>query len=262
MGRETEAWPLRHAGCAGVEVKPEIRSQKSEVACADDFNRKGFEIFKGVIPSPRCDELATELSVRFQIKQGSNKSKIGGVRNLLQTTKLVAELAACTEFTDLFQTISGQNHFPVRAIFFDKTAETNWLVPWHQDLAIAVMERIETPGFGGWSIKDEVVHVHPPREILESMVTMRLHLDDCDAANGALKAVPESHQHGKLTSDEIIEWAKQPPFVCEVSKGDVLLMRPLLLHASSPTKNPSHRRILHIEYATQELPNGLQWLHH
>jgi len=140
-------------------------------------------------------------------------------------------------------------------------AEINWLVPWHQDLAIAVAGRIETPGFTGWSVKDEVLHVHPPRQILETMVTVRLHLDDCYADNGALKIIPGTHRHGKLGAADIPKWtANGEPTVCEMSKGDGLLMRPLLLHSSSPAESPKHRRVLHIEYATEELPNGLKWL--
>jgi hypothetical protein len=45
----------------------------------------------------------------------------------------------------------------------------------------------------------------------------------------------------------------------DLPRGGVLLMRPLLLHASSASQVPRHRRVLHIEWAAQELPGGLQW---
>ena len=150
--------------------------------------------------------------------------------------------------------------FPVRALFFDKTADANWRVAWHQDVTIAIVEKIETAEFEGWSIKEEIVHVQPARRILEGMVTIRLHLDDCGADNGALKVIPGSHPHGKLNAAQIREWTlNENTFICEASKGGALLMRPLLLHSSSPSQNPLHRRVLHIEYATDELPNGLKW---
>jgi ectoine hydroxylase-related dioxygenase (phytanoyl-CoA dioxygenase family) len=92
------------------------------------------------------------------------------------------------------------------------------------------------------------------------MVTVRLHLDDCNADNGALKVIPGSHQSGKLDAAEISRRAQENQVViCEVGQGGALLMRPLILHSSSPANNPSHRRVLHIEYATGELPNGLKW---
>ena len=36
-------------------------------------------------------------------------------------------------------------------------------------------------------------------------------------------------------------------------------MRPLLLHASSPSQLPNHRRVIHIDFAAITLPNGLRW---
>ena len=180
---------------------------------------------------------------------------------MLHTNPRVSQFATSAKLVSLLKSVTGLSAFPVRVIFFDKNPEANWLVPWHQDLAIAVAERIETPGFTGWSVKDEALHVHPPREILESMVTVRLHLDDSEASNGALKFLPETHRHGKLGTAEISKWTTNgEPVVCELLKGDALLMRPLLLHASAPAEDPRHRRVLHIEYATQELPNGLRWV--
>ena len=241
-------------------MKLEARSQKSAADCAATFSCDGFEIFDEVISCWRCDELAAELSSLFQTQQGNSKSKIGGIRNLLQTSQQVAELANGAALAGLCRTVLGQIAFPVRALFFDKTSDSNWRVPWHQDLSIAVAERVETAGFDGWSVKEGVVHVQPPCEILEGMVTIRLHLDDCDAANGALRVLPGSHAQGRLNAAQITKWAdKTPVMMCEVRKGGALLMRPLLLHSSSPSVNPTHRRVLHIEYATNELPDGLRW---
>ena len=224
------------------------------------FHEDGFQIFPSLVSAEDCNRLAAELTPLFEQQTKSSKSRIGGVRNLLRTNALVAVFAKAPVVVELLNQAAGGEAFPVRVIFFDKNPEANWLVPWHQDLAIAVTGRIETPGFTGWSIKDETHHVHPPQEILESLVTVRLHLDDCDASNGALKVLPGTHCHGKLGAADILKWtANSEPVVCELSKGDALLMRPLLLHASSPAENPKHRRVVHIEYATQELPNGLKW---
>ncbi len=49
----------------------------------------------------------------------------------------------------------------------------------------------------------------------------------------------------------------QPPI--SVLEGGLVVMRPLLLHASSPAKSPGHRRVVHIEYAAAELADGLKW---
>jgi ectoine hydroxylase-related dioxygenase (phytanoyl-CoA dioxygenase family) len=156
--------------------------------------------------------------------------------------------------------VIGPGAFPVRALFFDKLPRANWSVPWHQDFTIAVAERVEVPDFAGWSVKEGVIHVQAPAGILEKMVTLRLHLDDCDEENGALRVIRGSHRHGKLADADVERWKETGEVVtCAVPKGGVLLMRPLLLHASSPAKRPCHRRVLHLEYAAEPLPPGLRW---
>jgi len=241
----------------------EVRIWKSESNGISQPGQDGFQIFKSILAYRECDLLSAELTPLFEQQQKMSKNTTGGLRNLLRTNPQILQFSRSDKLFSIVGQFSGSPAFSVRAIFFDKNPEANWAVPWHQDLAIAVVERIETPGFTGWSFKDGTLHVHPPREILESMVTVRLHLDDCDTNNGALEVLPETHRHGKLGAAEISKWIHgNEPVVCELLKGDAMLMRPLLLHASSQAESPKHRRVLHIEYATQELPNGLKWIDH
>jgi ectoine hydroxylase-related dioxygenase (phytanoyl-CoA dioxygenase family) len=241
-------------------MKSEARSQEPEANGFSRFERDGFQIIHSLVTQDECNRLTAELTPLFEQQIKSTKSRIGGVRNLLRTNLLVATFAKSPAIIKLLNRAVGGGAFPVRAIFFDKNPDANWLVPWHQDLAIAVVEKIETSGFTGWSVKDGTLHVHPPEEILAGMITLRLHLDDCDASNGALKVIAGAHLSGKIPQAEITRWASShEQTVCEVPKGGVLLMRPLLLHASSPAESPRHRRVLHLEYATQKLPNGLEW---
>jgi hypothetical protein len=241
-------------------MKPEARSQKPELNGYGHFDQAGFQIIKSLVEPDECDLFSGELTPVFERQQKISKSKIGGVRNLLRNNLRVLQFANSPKPISILESVVGSNFFPVRAIFFDKNPEANWSVPWHQDLAIAVEDQIQTPGFTGWSVKDGTLHVHPPEEVLANMVTLRLHLDDCDAGNGALKVIAGSHLAGKIPSNKISRWVgENEQTVCEIRKGGVLLMRPLLLHSSSPAESPRHRRVLHIEYATQELPNGLKW---
>lgn len=183
----------------------------------------------------------------------------GGVRNLLDTPVFRA-LAESAEIQALITPILSKEAFLVRGILFDKTGEANWKVPWHQDVTIAVTNKIEVKGYGPWSIKAGVQHVQPPAEVLMNMISVRLHLDDCPATNGALRVLPETHLSGKLTQTEIEAAASSiAPVTCEANAGDALLMRPLLVHASSPATVPNHRRILHFDYANIELAQGIEW---
>jgi ectoine hydroxylase-related dioxygenase (phytanoyl-CoA dioxygenase family) len=213
----------------------------------------GFEIVEDVLGREAVEMLrgaVAELPSRHR----------GGVRNLLQNSEAIAALAISDPVKALAKTALGVEAFSVRALLFDKAPAANWKVPWHQDTAIAVAERVEVPGFVGWSVKDGVTHVHPPVEILERMMALRIHLDDCGPDNGPLRVLPGSHRHGKLDEAQIEHWRQTTAEVrCCAMQGDVLVMRPLLLHASSPAKAPSHRRVIHLEYACGALPNGMRW---
>lgn len=227
------------------------------------FEREGFSVVPDLLAGVDCDVLAEELTVLLQRQQQSSSRSRGGLRNVLRASARAKAAATSEKFLTLVSRLIGGRAFPVRAILFDKSDGANWGVPWHQDLAIAVAARIETAGFGPWSVKDGIVHVQPPQHILAAMITIRLHLDDCTADNGALRVLPGSHRQGELSTEAISDWANNhAPVTCEIPKGGGLLMRPLLLHASSPAKNPSHRRVLHVEYAATDLPNGLKWSEH
>jgi Phytanoyl-CoA dioxygenase (PhyH) len=222
---------------------------------AATFEEDGIEIVSAVLTAGECDALIQTISAF--ITPGGRKS--AGVRNLLRYCPQVTELVSSEKIAGLARSRLKRDVFPVRVLLFDKTEAANWSVPWHQDLLIAVAERIETPGFGPWSVKAGVIHVQPPLEILESMVTVRVHLDDCDEDNGALRISPGSHAHGILSDAEARRCQEKSAVVCKVGKGGALLMRPLSHHASSPATRPKHRRVIHIEYASGDLPAGLRW---
>lgn len=227
----------------------------------EQFDRDGFLIVNELFDHPSCDLLAKELSARFEEACESGSRVRAGLRNVLRLSQTAARIAESERIVPMVNLLLGGVAFPVRAIFFDKTEEANWSIPWHQDLAIAVNEHVETEGFGPWSLKEGVLQVKPTRQVLESIVTVRVHLDDCSEQNGALRVIPGSHLSGELSDTDISHWTSSMRQVtCELQKGGVLLMKPLLLHASSPALTGSHRRVLHIEYSATDLPNGLRWV--
>jgi ectoine hydroxylase-related dioxygenase (phytanoyl-CoA dioxygenase family) len=101
--------------------------------------------------------------------------------------------------------------------------------------------------------------VQPPLEVLKQMVTLRFHLDACDADNGPLRVIAATH-HRILNQNEIDGLTTESTqTICTVAAGGLVLMRPLLLHASSPAENVRHRRVIHVEYGPPTLPGGLNW---
>lgn len=149
---------------------------------------------------------------------------------------------------------------PVRVLYFDKTDDSNWAVPWHQDRTIAVSRRAAVPGFTVWSVKDGVDHVEPPADLLRGMAALRLHLDDCGQDNGPLKAVRGSCKLGVVKASDIRLHVEKASIVeCTASAGDVVAMRGLTIHASDRSARPEHRRVIHVDYATHDLPDTLSW---
>ena len=201
----------------------------------------------------RCIEDAPAASPNFRRSQD-----VFAIRNLLGEIPALGPLLA----TPALRSVLGEL-FPVgchltKAIYFDKPAGSNWLVAWHQDLMINVASRVEAPGFGPWTTKAGWVAVQPPVAVLENTVTIRVHLDDCDATNGALKVVPGSHRGGVVPAETIASHTAEAT-VCAVPAGGAMLMKPLLLHASNRSTGARPRRVVHLEFSTQELPAGLAW---
>lgn len=224
----------------------------------DAFEREGYLLLKKVISG---EEIRTLICSLETTRQESNVAATApGLRHLLRRSWKVRRLAKSQELMEIAARVLGGKAKPVKAILFDKTPASNWCVAWHQDLTIAVKAQIDMPGFGPWSVKDGVPHVQPPADVLGNMVSLRIHLDSCAGENGAIKFLPGSHKLGILGVSEIEAWRKQQQSVCCAAEpGDVILMRPLILHGSSQSINPDHRRVLHIEYAGAPLPGGLKW---
>ena len=154
--------------------------------------------------------------------------------------------------------ILGEGAFPFRATLFDKSATANWLVVWHQDTALPLLQRHETPGWGPWSVKDGVQYAHAPASALERVVALRVHLDDSTSENGPLRVLPGTHTLGVLTDEGIHDLSTRVPEAeCLVPRGGVLAMRPLIVHASSKAQSKMPWRVLHIEYARPDA-DGLE----
>jgi hypothetical protein len=179
-------------------------------------------------------------------------------RNLL-SLQSVQTLATSKPVREIMETLLGPKCFAVRGIFFNKTRSSNWKVVWHQDLTIAVRDRIGVDGFGPWTRKAGIWHVQPPPEVLSNLLALRLHIDESKIDNGPLRVIPGSHCKGRLSAEQIGNWDKKASVVCTVPKGGALVMRPLLLHASSACAVPTSRRVIHLEFAAADLAHGLSW---
>jgi ectoine hydroxylase-related dioxygenase (phytanoyl-CoA dioxygenase family) len=225
----------------------EVNSPNTYEELAGAVERDGFAI----IPSCLDDSSIKRLSESLDDTQY-------GQRNLLKEP-IIQKLARSQEVRSVIAPVLGPNCFAVKGILFNKTQKSNWKVPWHQDLTITVQERIKAEGFGPWTIKGGVVNVQPREDVLRAILAIRIHLDANDHQNGPLRVLPGSHKYGRLGAEQIANWDKSEAVACMVPRGGALLMRPLVLHASSACQLPKRRRVIHLEFSGEDLPGGLRW---
>lgn len=220
---------------------------------AEAFTQQGFIRLANFISAPWLEKIT-------QAMLNLAPSDSAGVRSINKKVPIIAAYLSSDEFTQQAARFIPAQAQLVRALWFDKTPQTNWYVSWHQDKTVAVSQRFDDPHWHTWTIKDGINHVQPPLAVLNNMYTLRIHLDDTDMDNGCLQVIPGSHLWGILPSGQIPEILEQhKTFACAAQKGDALLMRPHLLHASNKSLLPAHRRVLHLELSTWQLPEGISW---
>lgn len=229
-----------------VTERDQVEAPRPTLSLASD----GVTILRNVLSAEQVEQLVG----------ASGAVARAGVRNALGAIPPVRRIVESEQLTGVLRQWLGSRATLTRAILFDKHDGANWAVPWHQDTVIGVRERIDVPGFGPWSVKQGVTHVRAPARILESMLTVRVHIDAADASNGALMILRGTHREGILDDNRIRQIASTTePTICEARAGDAVLMRPLLLHASARSTSTRRRRVLHLEYACGKLPGGLRW---
>lgn len=224
-----------------------------EISFGQSVLERGFAIVSSVISRRESDLILSELN-QAQLNRGR-----AGARHILRQP-FTQKLAHDPRVLALACEVLGENAFPFRATLFDKSANSNWLVVWHQDTALPLEEKCESEGWGPWSTKDGIVYAHAPASALEQVLALRIHLDDSTETNGPLRVLSGTHKRGVLSDPELLELDSQMEAVaCTVNQGGVVAMRPLIAHASSKSQSRQPRRVIHIEYsAVPDFGSGLR----
>jgi hypothetical protein len=222
----------------------------------------GYAVVPGVFQPEECRAIAARVASALADCQDDAASlkrasgAIYGARNLLALFPEALSLWLRPPLVQLLTAVLGHEFGLVRGLFFDKPPASSWSLPWHRDLTIAVAEHLPALGrFRNPTTKAGVPHVEAPDDVLREMLTLRIHLDDATPENGPLRVIPGSHTSRDAPAGE-------PPQTILAQAGDVLAMRPLLLHASGEAQAGTqlHRRVIHLEFAADEkLPDGYRW---
>jgi hypothetical protein len=215
-----------------------------------DLDRDGFVLLPGLFDPPEltaCERLLPRSA-------GSAGVRIFGNPELEQWL-LNGPLSTVVD------SVSPSKARPIRAILFNKTSEANWALGWHQDRTIAVRQRASVPAFNHWTSKSGVAHVEPPFDMMENMITARIHIDPVDGANAPLLVAPGSHRLGRIAEKDISSIVERcGTFACLASRGDVWMYRTAILHASERYRGNRARRVLQVDFSAAELPEPLEWL--
>jgi len=222
--------------------------------------QSGYAVVENIYAEEEIIALSTLLTAHTNRSEATFRktSDLFAIRQVLKEIPELLPLLFNDRLRNIITHYFGNDYFIVKSIYFDKPARSNWFVAYHQDLTIAVDARINLKGFGPWTIKQNQFAVQPPVDILERNFTIRIHLDDTDENNGALRVLPQSHLKG-IVRPETINLKEEKETICTIKKGGIMIMKPLLMHASSRTTNEMCRRVIHIELSNVELPDGLQW---
>jgi ectoine hydroxylase-related dioxygenase (phytanoyl-CoA dioxygenase family) len=218
----------------------------------ESVERNGYGIAPEALSDSEIDSLIEALS-----DQNCNRSR-AGIRHIVRHPA-VAEVAN-GRLLKTARAVLGPQVFPFRATLFDKSLDANWLVVWHQDTALPLRSRRDLPGWGPWSVKEGVTYAHAPADALTQVLALRIHLDESSSGNGPLRVLPGTHTLGLLSDEAIEELVSQTKSVeCIVRRGGVLAMTPLVVHASSKSRDAARRRVLHIDYAAKAtMGDGLE----
>lgn len=216
----------------------------------EELIENGFSITKPIFSLDEIEQLLELIG---------NSDKTYAKRQLInKTPKIIEVIFNNSNFRELYHSICDSDYFLSKAIFFNKPKMSNWLVSYHQDISISALKKIPTEGFSKWTNKDGQLGVIPPQNILEKTITFRLHLDYTDNTNGALKVIKGSHKNGLIRIDENFKKSNLEEQLCNVEKGAIMLMQPLLLHASDKSTSEYDRRVIHLEFCNKDIPMG--WL--
>ena len=129
----------------------------------DNLHTKGYTVINGIFSPEEVESISEKINRTDSSKPTFRKTNdLFAIRQFLKEIPEVRTLVFNSRLNSIIRQYFGEDYFSVKSIYFDKPENSNWFVAWHQDLTISVDKKVELPGFGPWTTKQDQYAVQPP----------------------------------------------------------------------------------------------------
>lgn len=212
-----------------------------------ELETQGYSVIHPVFSKEEQTQISDGIAYYISGCSSVQENTVYGIRMVLTKVPGLKKMIFTEAFSKLVGNILGKDYTLIKSVYFDKPAGANWTVPYHQDISVNFKVKAEIAGgYYNWLRKGEFWSVNAPDELLNRIYTFRIHLDDANETNGALKVIAGSHLYGttRLLPEGLSPSSER---VVTVKAGGVMLVRPLLWHASLKSEG-KRRRVIHLEF--------------
>ena len=116
----------------------------------EEIAEQGFTVIPCSVDADEVQRLLLEIDVAARITDDTSirrRESMFAIRNLTTVAPGIFNGQLKTNLCKFVKPVLGGTACLVRAILFDKTADSNWGVFWHQDLSIAAKQQEQVAGF-------------------------------------------------------------------------------------------------------------------
>lgn len=215
-----------------------------------DLDVHGLAVLRSALNEGQLCSLLAVVSP--DTAQGSLRHRSGltyGARGLLASRPQLAVELNAVGLNRFASDALGRPAFPIDAIFFDKHPDANWAVPAHQDVVVPVPQPADASTVRRLRSRNGMTHGEPPESVLDELLAVRVHFDLADENTGPLCVAAGTHRRGRITEFDISTIPLSAYQSCRAGPGDLLFIKPLVVHRSGKSTRNAHRRVLHLVYA-------------
>lgn len=108
-----------------------------------ELENNGYSLISNIYSIQEVNEILSLIEIIDSNNSSLVKTKdLFAIRQLLKVKPELSELLFNKNLIQLLNTLFSTEYFLTKAIYFDKPSNSNWFVPYHQDLSISVDQKL------------------------------------------------------------------------------------------------------------------------